>query len=171
MYLLVSTPRNLEKPALKELKSILSKIEGVKFERLRMSISGLLLLKINKDVFEIIKIIREMVVDDPWGFNVIQKIKPIETLIQTRLDLIGVEIEEFVPRIPEGESFRILLKRRQTNLEPTVIISELAQRFDRPVDLENPDHIILVEVLGNKTGLAVCKKDDIISLSLIRDGN
>ncbi len=170
MYLLISTPRNLETPAYTEMKVLLKEIDIQQIERKPLNISGLVLVKVGKDPLQIVQELRKILEVDPWRLKVVYKIKPIETLVDTRLDLLGEAVEAFVPRIRTDRSFKIELKRRFTNIKSEVLIAELAQRFDCPVDLENPEKILLVEVLGPNTGLSVCSPEDILSIAALRNG-
>ena len=62
------------------------------------------------------------------------------------------------------------LNRRHSTLDPKVIVEEVARKVERRVDLDNPDKIILVEVLGSRTGVSVITPDDIISFVRIKRG-
>ena len=44
------------------------------------------------------------------------------------------------------------------------IITEVANLFSNKVSLDKPDWIILIEVLGNKTGISILKNDTVFSL-------
>ena len=65
--------------------------------------------------------------------------------------------------IRSEESFRITIEKRHSSLESLDIINAIASRIERRVDLENPDWIVLVEILAAQTGLAVIRQDEIFS--------
>ena len=44
------------------------------------------------------------------------------------------------------------------------IITEVANLFSNKVSLDLPDWIILIEILGSKTGISILKKDGIFRL-------
>ena len=44
------------------------------------------------------------------------------------------------------------------------IITEVAEIFPNKVSLNQPDWIILIEVLGNETGISILKNDGMFSL-------
>ncbi|GAF85300.1 unnamed protein product [marine sediment metagenome] len=150
---------------------LLREVGVTEIEKKPLLISGLVLIKLTKDPIAVVRDLRAILKDDPWRLKVVYKIKPLEILVDTRLDLLGEAVDEFVSRIQPDESFKIELRRRFHNIKSEVLIAELAQRFENPVDLENPKKILLVEVLGSNTGIAVCLPTDIISLQSLRNGS
>jgi tRNA acetyltransferase TAN1 len=153
------------------MKLLLQDVGVTKIERRSLPISGLILIKVPKNPIDIVREIRVILEEDPWRLKVVYKIKPIEVMVDTRLDLLGEAVSDFVSRIQPDESFKIELKRRYHNIKSEVLIAELAQSFENPVDLENPNKILLVEVLGSNTGISVCLPTDIISLTALRNGS
>jgi len=57
-----------------------------------------------------------------------------------------------------------VVEKRHTQLSSREIIEAVASRIERKVRLENPDWIVLVEVLGGLTGISVVRPDQILSL-------
>jgi tRNA acetyltransferase TAN1 len=45
-----------------------------------------------------------------------------------------------------------------------MIIDAIAKRIERKVDLDNPDKIVLVEVIGQLAGLSLISSNDILSI-------
>jgi len=54
-------------------------------------------------------------------------------------------------------------KRRYTRYHKIEIIKELAELIDKKVDLENPDKILRIEIIGKYAGLALLKPKDVFS--------
>jgi tRNA acetyltransferase TAN1 len=78
---------------------------------------------------------------------------------------IGVNAAELAStHIGKGESFRITVDKRRSNLRSREIVEEVARRIDRKVNLEEPDKIILVEILGDITGISVIPPEAILSI-------
>ena len=46
------------------------------------------------------------------------------------------------------------------------LITMAAKKIDNKVDLENPDKIVRIEILGNLCGISFLKQDDIIKTPL-----
>ena len=69
-------------------------------------------------------------------------------------------------KVNEKETFRITVEKRNSNLSTKEIISTIAKNIQNKVVLEKPDWIILIEILGDATGLSVLTKNDLFSLEL-----
>jgi len=61
------------------------------------------------------------------------------------------------------------VNKRATNLSSKEIIEEVAKLVDRKVDLENPDKIIQIEIIGDYTGISIIKPDQILSITKIKE--
>ena len=55
-------------------------------------------------------------------------------------------------------------KRRYTLYHKIEIIRELAELIDRKVDLENPDKIIRVDIIGKYAGVSLLKPQEVFSV-------
>lgn len=117
----------------------------------------------NKDVILKIKKILEK---DPYFFQYILKIIPIDFVCETNISVINQLVElHYRDYIYDNDSFRITLKRRKhEQIERNGFIAKLAKKIPNRVDLENPDKHIRVEILGNISGISFLSKDDIIKV-------
>jgi tRNA acetyltransferase TAN1 len=78
--------------------------------------------------------------------------------------------EELLPKIGKDESFRVTLRKRHTDLDSKDVIIAVADVIPRRVDLDNPDWTVLVEIVGDWTGVSVLNEDDdILSIMTMRD--
>ena len=78
------------------------------------------------------------------------------------------EIEKIVTyisgQISDGETYRISIEKRNSDLSSQEIISKIAGKIKNKVSLEFPDKVVLIEILGNKTGVSILKKSDVLSI-------
>jgi tRNA acetyltransferase TAN1 len=72
---------------------------------------------------------------------------------------------ELSSKIKENESFRVTVEKRFTNTPASDIIEAAATIIERRVDLNRPDKIVLIEVVGGLTGISVIKPEDILSIA------
>ncbi|MCW4027835.1 MAG: THUMP domain-containing protein, partial [Candidatus Bathyarchaeota archaeon] len=56
------------------------------------------------------------------------------------------------------------VEKRHSELSTKAIIAEAASGIERKVDLENPDKIVLIEVLGGSTGVSIVSPNDVLSI-------
>lgn len=66
--------------------------------------------------------------------------------------------------ITNEDTYRISIEKRNSNISSQELITRIANKIENKVSLENPDKIIQIEILGAKTGIAILKKSDILSV-------
>jgi len=163
--LIVSCARRLENDACSEIWFLLGEI-GDKDPKVETTeVSGLIVAKTSLDPFQAVRKLREMFRNSPEEFRYILKVVPIEAVIPTRLELIEQAAAELSRKIGEDETFRVTVEKRHSDLPTREIIEVAARRVDRKVNLEKPDRILLIEVMGRLTGISVIKPDDILSIA------
>ena len=128
------------------------------------NMSGILTAETKLDPIEVVKKIKEMLLDEPWCIRYCLRIIPIQKIIETKIESIEEGITDLIKLISKGESYRISIEKRNSNISSQELISRVAKKIENKVSLEFPDKIILIEVLGNKTGIAIVKKEDILSV-------
>jgi len=162
--LLVTTYRHREYDAVDELNVI--------FQRLRIdvqmieiqNVSGIILALANLNPFELITKFKELLTEEPWQFRYILRVIPLEKILYTDLKNIEIEGENLsMNKIRVNDSFRISVEKRHTSTRSKEIISSIANKLQNKVSLENPDWIILIEIIGNKTGISILKERDIFN--------
>jgi tRNA acetyltransferase TAN1 len=149
--LIISTPRGHENDAC----SPIVKKSGV---------SGLIVAKTVLSTFKVIEDLRKMLKERPCEFRHTLRVIPVEVVVHTRLEEIRKASLKISSKIRDFETFRVTVEKRRTGLETREIIKVVAEDIDNKVDLDNPDKILLVEVLGGLTGVSVIKPRDIISV-------
>lgn len=163
--LIATTYRNMENRLIEELEEILSD-EKIIF--IRTKISGLVLCLTEEDPYKIINKIKDIVKEYPWRVRFVLRLIPIDLVTNTDLDDISREAIKLANKIRGDESYKIEVEKRFTNLHSKDIIEKIAEKIDRKVRLDNPDWIILIEIVGKDTGISVLKADDIFSLEKIK---
>ena len=83
--------------------------------------------------------------------------------MEAKPEKIAEVVEKLSSKIPEDARFRVTVEKRHTSLSSRELIEAAASKVDRKVDLENPDWIVLIEVLGGVAGVSVLKPDQILS--------
>lgn len=102
--------------------------------------------------------------DDPQFFQYILKIVPIDFVCETNTKILANLIQDhYRTYIKEQESFKIDLNRRKhKKIERNTLIERIAIGIHNDVDLENPDKVIRIEILGNFSGVSFLQKKDIV---------
>ncbi len=76
----------------------------------------------------------------------------------------GILMIKLKDAIQKNDSYRITIEKRNTSISSNEIITEIAKIFPNKVSLNQPDWIILIEILGNETGISILKDDGMFSL-------
>src|ERR687898_1375158 len=163
--LLVTTYRHRECDALDELTLLLQRFGDESPILEIQEVSGIILAITNLNPFKLTTKYKELLAEEPWQFRYILRSIPIERSFYTDLINIDIEVENLVmKKLKRNDSFRITIEKRHTSLRSKEIISSIANKLSRyKVSLENPNWIILIEIIGNKTGISVLKEIDIFS--------
>jgi tRNA acetyltransferase TAN1 len=130
----------------------------------KTKIRGLIVAKTKLDPFVAIEKLREILKERPYEFRYALRIVPIERVVPTELEEIKRVTQELAVRIGEKESFRVTVEKRFTALHSKEIIEAAASDIKRKADMDNPDRILQIEVLGALTGISLLKPSDVISV-------
>ena len=163
--LLVTTTRGNEDNACSEIWYLLKEIGDEKAEVDRTGVSGLIAAKTSLNPFEVIAKFREILKERPYEFRYSLRIIPIEKVVKTRLEEIQKVSDELSRKIGENETFRVTVEKRFTEISTRDVIEAAASKIERKVNLEKPDKILLIEIVGGLTGISVIKPDDILSVT------
>ena len=159
--LIASTFKHREEDAQDELLEILEMLGDCEAESQATDISGIVLGYTKLDPFQIVKALRELVKNEPWQIRYVLRLLPIEVVVYTESENIKNAAKKLALKIQNGDTFRITVERRHTLINSSDIISTIAKEIDNRVDLENPDWIVLVQVVGGQTGISVIKPNQI----------
>jgi len=168
LNLIVTCPRNFEEEAKNEIKNILDELGDKTPEITITDLSGILSVKTSIGHDSIIRKIKQVLDDEPWSVRYSLRIIPIQGISTTDIDAIVSEMKKLTCVIQDHESFKIVVEKRNSDISSKEIITEIAKDLKNKVSLENPDWVLLVEILGNKSGVSVVKEDSIISVQKIK---
>jgi tRNA(Ser,Leu) C12 N-acetylase TAN1 len=164
--ILVSCIKNRERNAVLEVEDLISSVAGD--SSVDVEVTGIRSLVVAKTLLEprdVIQKLRASAIEDPWRFQYTLKYVPIDVATSTKLESIVEASKNVIPRILKNETFRITCNRRHSQLHCAEIIKAVAALIERKVDLEKPNKVFQVEILGEWTGLSVLEDRDVLSLS------
>ncbi len=161
--LIISCPRFHEKDAIAEISYLLLNIGDENAKGEHTNFPGLITALTNQDPLEGIKKLRNIIKNDPFLLRFVLKIVPIEIITESTMDKITQITARFVNRISETETFRITVKSRFSPLNTQELIQQVGGYINRKVNLTTPDRIVMIQILGNITGLSLLRSEDILS--------
>ena len=164
MNLIITCARHLEEDTEEELRDILDELGDSEIEVSISDMSGILTAQTKLDPIEVVKKMKEMLLDQPWSIRYCLRIIPIQKVIETKIEVIEMTISSILNQILDRETYRILIEKRNSDISSKEIITKIAHEIKNKVSLDFPDKIILIEILGGMTGISILKEVDILSI-------
>lgn len=169
--LILTTYRGAENTAGSEVYMLLAEFGDSKAKITRTKISGILTVETTLSHKEVIDTIRNIIESEPWRVRSMLRLFPAEQIIDSEIDLIIETVKPMLERIGENETFRITIEKRHTKITKEEIIKEVASLTNRKVDLNNPNWVILIEIIGEQTGVSVVDPSQILSVTKLKRGD
>ena len=169
--LLVACPRDRERAAISEIRYFIGDLlEDSELKVSKTHISGLLTCKTSLDPFEVVQKLREFALENPYQFRFAIRFTPIEICVEANIEAIKGATRNLLEKIGEDETFRVTVRRRHTDLENMDVVVAVASEIKRTVNLDNPDKIVLVEIVSDTAGISVLEDEsDVLSIMTMRD--
>ena len=164
MNLIITCARNLELETKNEIRKIFDGLGEQEPEILNVGMRGILMVNTIIEPSKIISWVKNKIVEEPWLIRYCLRIIPIQMITETEIDKIKQNVIKLKDTIQKNDSYRITIEKRNTSISSNEIITEIAKIFPNKVSLNQPDWIILIEILGNETGISILKNDGMFSL-------
>jgi tRNA acetyltransferase TAN1 len=130
----------------------------------RTSIKGVIQGSTALEPVEAILLMREHMLKLPERYDKLFRIIPILGWVETNIEAIVEEVEVQKVRMGAGETFRVTLEKRKTDIRSLEVIEAVATVIDNVVDLENPDWVVLVEIMGKRTGISIIRNNALLNI-------
>jgi len=164
--LLVSCAWGAYGRARREILRILRKLGDEEPLVKRTAARGIIGVRTTINSREVIQRLRELFDKDHVLIQHTLKWVPVDLWTSSTLDSMKEGIVALRKKIHSGERWRMTVEtRRYTRFHKIEIITELADLIDEEVDLENPDKIFRIEIIGKYAGLSVSAPQDIFSVA------
>lgn len=132
------------------------------------NISGLVTGITHLDPFQVIEKFKGLVRSEEWRFRYVLRVIPIESVTNSNpSEMARAALDLSKNKMLSSDSFKLIVEKRHNSfLRSLDLIHTIAKEINNPVNLVEPKWIILIEVLGNLTGIAVLQRDQIFSSTL-----
>jgi tRNA acetyltransferase TAN1 len=163
----VTSAKGLEAKASAEFKEIalLSGIRKVVIDR--SSYDGIIEVDVENPK-ALLSFLTDFVRSEPFRVRYILRVIPIDKVVDTKVEEIVKAVKDLASAIGPGETFRITIEARDSPYPDKKLIDALADAVDRKVSLDSPDKIVLLEVFGEYSGIAVISPHDIVSIQKLK---
>ena len=153
--------------AKEEVDKVLKEIKN-EAKDLKSEIDGIFNTRV-KDARKIVKELAKLCRKKPDLFDKTFHWIPIDKWVKASVGGMQKEIKKFDKLIKEKEKWKMDLGKRKTDKHEANLIIKLTEVINKPnVDLEKPDKIVKVEIIGNKAGLALLNKDELLNIPKLK---
>ncbi|AEC51539.1 hypothetical protein PNA2_0624 [Pyrococcus sp. NA2] len=98
----------------------------------------------------------------------LQRLIPLDSIVD--LEKLEEEVKDLCQKIPRGKKFAVRAKVRGSKIGEKKIEREIGGIIKRitgnPVDLENPEVIVVIEILGKKAGIGVLEPGELLKFNV-----
>lgn len=161
--LIITTYKNRESDALDEISQLLYIFGDKEFSIEITPISGIILAKTNLNPIQIVEDSKELIRNEPWRFRYVLRIIPLEKICKAEISEIHKVVKQLRGKIAQNETFMVLIEKRHTKLRSMEIISAVTSDFEMKVNLENPNWIILIQIVNRLAGVSILRSSQIFS--------
>jgi tRNA(Ser,Leu) C12 N-acetylase TAN1 len=167
LNLLVTSQKGSEAKASAEFKEIALQRGHRKLHIEKAGFDGILEIEMENSR-DFIAFMREYVRSEPFRVHFIQRMIPVDIVVDTNLEQIKEAATQLAAQVLQGETFKIDITERESPTSRKELIDTIAGLVDRKVSLNSPDKIFNVEVLGEYTAMSVVRPDEILSITKLK---
>ena len=169
MNLILTSQKGSEAKASAEFKEIALQHGLRKLHVEKSDFDGMLEVDI-EDPRGFVAFLRDYVRSEPFRVHFIQRVIPVDMVVDTTLEQIKDAAKQLGEQIGEGETFKIEIDERDSPYTRRELIDAIADVVDRKVSLESPDKVLQVEILGEYSALCLVRPDEMISITKLKRG-
>jgi tRNA(Ser,Leu) C12 N-acetylase TAN1 len=163
----VTSQKGSEAKASAEFKEIALQRGHRKLHIEKSGFDGILEIEIENSR-DFIAFMRDYVRSEPFRVHFIQRMIPVDVVVDTTIEQIKEAAAQIASEVQQGETFRIDITERDSPISRKELIDTIAGLVDRKVNLNTPDKVFDVEVLGEYTAMSVVRPDEILSITKLK---
>ena len=155
----------------KEEAQALLECIGEKSEFLESDIAGVFLLSTRKNPKEITRELRDVVEEEPEKYKYTFHWVPIDRWIKSDMDDMVRAMKDIDAKMSDDESWKLDLGKRQYEGKSTDLVIKLTENINHPkVDLKNPQKIVKIEIIGDRAGVALLDRSELLDIPKMKAG-
>ncbi len=167
--LVASTYRMRENDCISELWFFARELGDKRLEASRTGLPSLIVARTSLNPEEFVAAARKAILENPWTFRYLLKLVPIHVVVDAELEEIArAALELAREKLGPGESYKVEARIRLNTISRDEIIDAIASRLSNKVNLDSPDKVVLVEVIGGRAGVSVIPPEMIVSVEKLR---
>lgn len=160
--LLVTFDSAHQSKAIEQLKKLLELV-GEEQSIQKTEVEGDAIVQVN-DPFKTVEKVREEMQKGAEKFSYLSRFIPITVWTEPKVEKMQKAISDQLDKIGEEEKWKMSLEKRGWDEMPSQkLIVKLTEVVDRKnVDLDSPEKIIQVEIVGEKAGVSILKPEQLL---------
>lgn len=133
-------------------------------------VPGLLLVRVDGNAKEAVKKLRGFAFRFPELFRYTHHWTPVEEWVSSEPEVMVSAARTFGERIGKNDSWKLDLEKRNYSGGSSLdLIKMLTEPIDRGVvDLENPELILKVEIIGGFAGFSLVTEEELLDINQVR---
>jgi tRNA acetyltransferase TAN1 len=160
---MITTFKNRESDAIDELSQLLDMLGEKEASFEITSISGIILANSRLNALQIVEGCKEIVRNEPWRFRYVLRIVPLEKICKAEMIEIHRVVNQLCKKIALHETFMVRIEKRHSKLHSKEIISTVTSDLKMKVNLDNPNWIILIQIIYRLAGISILRSNQIFS--------
>jgi tRNA acetyltransferase TAN1 len=160
---MITTFKNRESDAIDELSQLLDMLGEKEASFEITSISGIILANSRLNALQIVESCKEIVRNEPWRFRYVLRIVPLEKICKAEMIEIHRVVNQLCKKIAQHETFIVRIEKRHSKLHSKEIISTVTSDLKMKVNLDNPNWIILIQIIYRLAGISILRSNQIFS--------
>jgi tRNA acetyltransferase TAN1 len=155
-----------EEEARRNLKEVGASVEWVE----QSDVEGVFEALVIGDPKRTVADIRTLCLGQPELFQNTHHWVPIDRWVPSEEKDMVKATKEIGKGISVGERWMMHLHKRHLRAHTTDLLMILTEPIDvGTVDLEDPDKVVVVEILGERAGMALVRKDELLDVNKVRE--
>lgn len=131
-------------------------------------VNGVFKVKVN-DSRKVIRKLNELCNGNPEIFSRTYRWTPVDVWTDSSLENMQNIVSGISKGIKSNESWKLKIDKRNYEISEKELVSHLTEKINKDkVDLENPNKIIKVDIIGEEAGISLLVSDEILNVLKIK---
>lgn len=134
------------------------------------NIEGVCEVKVLGDPKEVVADLRKLCFQDPEQFPYTHHWVPLEKWVEPYIDEMLKVTTEYGKQIAANDRWMMHLHKRHTGRHSSDLIERLTAPINQGVvDLREPQKIVIVELMGDRAGMALVRSEELLDVIKVRE--
>lgn len=168
--MLVTFRPNQKGHAENEMRSRLKDVNAYVDSIEHTNVEGVCEIRVLGDPKEVVADLRKLCFEDPEMFPYTHHWVPIEKWVEPYMDEMLKVTTEYGKQIIANERWMLHLHKRHTGMHSSDLIEKLTAPINKgTVDLEDPQRIVVIELMGDRAGMSLVRSDELLDVIKVRE--